>query len=331
LSQQSFPSFGNAVPGYPYSSESVNPPSYFRQEKKNIFFALLLLLICVLTATLAGYGWDVQFRFGLNGQVDFPGEFFSNPLIVFRGLPYAIALLFILLCHEMGHFLACRSHGIHCTPPFPIPFPAIPVLLQSFGTMGAFIKIKSPFLNRKQLFDVGFMGPLCGMVAAVPIFIAGVSLSGTTALQPEGETLIFGDSLLTWLGLNLTFPAGTAELVSLHPLGWAAFFGFLATSLNLLPIGQLDGGHIAYALLGRRGHRVVSLVTFAALIGISIYSWPFPSYLVFALILLLLRLRHPPTCFDDEGLDLPRKAMALLALVLFLVTFIPVPIRIEYF
>lgn len=331
MSQQSFPPFGTPNPGFQSFTEPGHPPSYFRQERRNIVISALLLLACVITTTLAGYGWDVEFRYGLTGQVDFPGEILANPAVVLRGVPYALALLFILLCHEMGHFLACRRHGIWSTPPFPIPFPAIPVLLQTFGTMGAFIKIKSPFLDRRQLFDVGFMGPLCGMVAAVPVFVAGLSLSGTSAVTPTGEVMIFGDSLLTWLGLNLFFPAEGTDLVALHPLGWAAFFGFLATSINLLPIGQLDGGHIAYALFGRKGHRLVSWAAFAALIGVSIYSWPFPSYLVFALILLLMRLRHPPTCFDDQGLDVTRKAMALVALVLFLATFIPFPIRIEYY
>jgi membrane-associated protease RseP (regulator of RpoE activity) len=302
---------------------------FLQAEKKNIVIATMLLAITFCTATLAGYGWDLQFRLAAGADVHFLAEL-ANPWVVLRGVPYAVALLFILLCHEMGHFLACRRYGIRSTPPFPIPFPSLPFLAQNFGTMGAFIKIKAPFMDRRQLFDVGVMGPLCGMAAAVPIFLAGLQLSVPSAYVYEGEVLVFGDSLLTHWLFRLFFPAG-GDAIALHPLGWAAFFGFLATSINLLPIGQLDGGHIVYAVLGPGGHRIISYACFAGLLGLSILSWPVPGYLPFAAILFLMRLRHPPTLFDEERVDARRRAVALAALAIFLLTFIPIPITIEYY
>ncbi len=307
---------------------------YASRERKNILIAIALLVAAFITCILAGYSWDVQYRFALTGHMDYPAEFFRDPWIILRGVPYALAILFILLCHEMGHFLACRYHRLYSTPPFPLPFPApvpfIPFLSDflSFGTLGAFIKIKEPFRDRRQLFDIGIMGPLAGMVAAVPVFIIGLSLSHYSSLQPQGLTLVFGDSLITWTGFHTFFPGGS-DLVALHPLGWAAYFGFLATSLNLLPIGQLDGGHIVYAIFGPRGHRIISRVFFVLLIAVSLLS--FPSYLVFALVLLFIRLKHPPTINDEIKIRGYRRILAIVALIIFCLTFIPIPFQIKQF
>ena len=319
------------APFVPPDRPPPKPPSYFDRERNNIILSCLLLVVTFATCTLAGYGWDLQYRLAATGQLDFPAELFVNPLIVLRGIPFAVALLFILLCHEMGHFLTCRQYGIYSTPPIPIPFPSFPGILQTFGTLGAFIKIKAMFRNRRELFDVGIMGPICGMAAAIPVFLLGMKLSTTSAYSPEGEVLFFGDSLLTYLGARMFFPDVSPDSIALHPLGWAAWFGFLATSLNLLPIGQLDGGHTAYAVLGRRGHLAVSIGVFAGLILLTVWSWPTPTYLVFAVVLLFLKLNHPPTLNDEADIGRGRKWLALLVLVIFLLTFIPVPVRVEYF
>jgi membrane-associated protease RseP (regulator of RpoE activity) len=320
-------------PGKAYHPEPqfYKPPSYFNLEKKNILVAILLLGITFLTCVLAGYGWDVDFRLAATGQTDFPTELLMHPSVVLRGVPFAVAVMFILLCHELGHFIACRLYRLHSTPPIPIPFPSFPGFIQTFGTLGAFIKIKAPFRNRKELFDVGVMGPLCGMAAAIPIFLAGVRLSTTSVFPPQGEVLYFGDSLLMQWGLKLFLPDVPSDAIVLHPLGWAAWFGFLATSLNLLPISQLDGGHTVYALFGPRGHRFISLACFAGLILLTVWSWPTPGYLVFAVILFFLKLTHPPTLDDGPGIGRGRKMLAILILVIFILTFIPVPVRIEYY
>ncbi|MBN2432108.1 MAG: site-2 protease family protein [Acidobacteria bacterium] len=303
--------------------------SYLQREKKNIIRAGVLLLITLFTATLAGFFWDIEFRYATTGILIAETDIWQHPQLLLRGLPYAGGILFILLSHEMGHFLVCRYYRLHSTPPFPIPFPAGPAIL-SFGTLGAVIKIKQPFRNRRQLFDVGIGGPLAGMVAAIPVYLAGFYLSAPSVVEPRGLVLVFGDNLLTYLGIQAFFSDGVAShAIALHPLGWAAFFGFVATSLNLLPIGQLDGGHIVYALFGPRGHRVVSFVFFIVLTLNSIIF--FPSYLLFALILIVLRLRHPPTLFDDLPVSRSRRILAVVALIIFLCTFIPDPISIQFF
>jgi len=303
--------------------------SFFQREKKNIFRSMGLLLLTVGTTTVAGYYWDAQFQYAATGILIHPMEILHSPTALLRGIPYALSILFILLSHEMGHFLACRYHRIHSTPPFPIPFPAGPGLI-SFGTLGALIKIKEPFQNRRQLFDVGVAGPIAGMVAAMPIFVLGLVLSQPSRIEASRWPLVFGDNLMTLLGTAIFFPTDPSGYsMALHPLGWAAFFGFLATSLNLLPIGQLDGGHISYAVFGPRGHKIVSYIFYAGLIGISFLS--FPSYLLFALILIFLRLRHPPTLHDQEKIGVFRKVLAVVAVVIFFLTFIPIPIQLVFF
>lgn len=317
-------------------ADSPDPQSvlYFRQEKKNIRIAFLLLAAAVLTCTMAGYGWDLEFRRASGFPIDSLAEWPQNPAAMLRGLPYAFALLLILLCHEMGHFLTCRFYRIPCTPPFPLPFPSFFGDFQSFGTLGAFIKIRGHFQNRRQLFDMGVMGPLAGMAAAVPVFILGLRLSNSGTLEQSGDYLVFGDSLLTWFGTSLFFPGGDGQVMVAHPFVWAAFFGFLATSINLLPIGQLDGGHIVYAVFGPKGHRLISRGCFAGLIGVSLLSVRYfsPGYLPFALILyLVLKFRHPPTLDDETKIGNRRLAVALIALLVFVLTFIPVPVHLETF
>lgn len=308
----------------------IPPDSFWQIERKNLRRALFLAGVTLVTGTLAGYGWDLSFRLAHNPDPRLLEEWYLRPEAFLRGLPYALALMFILGSHELGHFLACRRHGIHCTPPFFIPLPSIPGYLDTFGTFGAFIRIKQPFLNRTQLFDVGFTGPLCGMVAALPVFIAGMQLSTVIARKPEGTVLIFGDSLLLLLGVKYLVPGAGTGTLALHPLGWAAFFGFLATSLNLLPIGQLDGGHIVYAVLGPRGHRHVSIAAITGLVLVSALSFPWAGYLPFALLVFfVLKLKHPPTLMDGLPLDRRRRWLSLLALLILVLTFVPVLLRME--
>lgn len=317
------------VEGPPFELTAYPPVSYFQREKKNIIRAGVLLLVTIFTATMAGVFWDMEFRYATTGIQITEMDIWHHPALLLRGLPYACGILFILLSHEMGHFLVCRRYRLHSTPPFPIPFPAGPYIL-SFGTLGAVIKIKQPFRNRRQLFDVGIGGPLAGMIAAIPVFVAGIFLSAPRVVEFRGMVLVFGDNLLTYLADKLVL-SGTADAagMALHPLGWAAFFGFVATSLNLLPIGQLDGGHIVYAVFGPRGHRLVSYIFFAVLTLNSVIF--FPSYLLFALILLVLRLRHPPTLYDTLPVGRTRRLLAVVALLIFLCTFIPDPISIAVF
>jgi len=317
------------APFVPPDRPPPKPPSYFDRERNNIILSCLLLVVTFATCTLAGYGWDLQYRLAATGQLDFPAELFVNPLIVLRGIPFAVALLFILLCHEMGHFLTCRQYGIYSTPPIPIPFPSFPGILQTFGTLGAFIKIKAMFRNRRELFDVGIMGPICGMAAAIPVFLLGMKLSTTSAYSPEGEVLFFGDSLLTYLGARMFFPDVSPDSIALHPLGWAAWFGFLATSLNLLPIGQLDGGHVIYSLFGRRQWQI-AMITEVVLLVVGVYlaftTGQFLNvWLLWAVLAQVFGLRHPPPLDDLTPLDRKRKIIGWATIAIFFLIFTPLP------
>lgn len=250
----------------------------------------------------------------------------TNPLDLLNGLPFAFTILVILLAHEMGHYLACRYYGIRATLPYVIPAPPP---FNPFGTFGAVIKIKSVFPDRRQLFDVGIAGPLAGFLFIIPAVIVGLQQSGEFVLtDPIEHNFEFGEPLLFQLAATLFFPGEVDASISLHPIGWAAWFGMLATSINLLPIGQLDGGHIVYAFFGMRSHRIISYATFGALVGISLYSWPMMGYLLFALILLFLGFRHPRPRTEFLPLNRGRQIIALIGLIILILTFIPIPVRL---
>jgi membrane-associated protease RseP (regulator of RpoE activity) len=240
-----------------------------------------------------------------------------------------LTFLTILLVHELGHFFACRYYGIRCTPPFFIPVP-----ISIAGTLGAFIKIKSPFQHKRALFDVGVAGPLAGFAIVLPALAFGIRHS---RLIPKGSfhgSVSFGEPLLfRWIGhLVLGYRPGTDDMVA-HPIAMAAWFGLLATCLNLFPIWQLDGGHVAYALLGRSAQRRLSIAGTLLLIAVSFLGWPVPSYLVFGALLLVLGLRfrfyHPPTLYDDEAVGTGRILVGLLAMVILVVSFTPIPFSIS--
>ncbi len=251
-----------------------------------------------------------------------------DPSILLHGLPFSFTFLTILLAHELGHFFACRHYHVRCTPPFFIPVP-----ISIVGTLGAFIRIKSPFQNKRALFDVGVAGPLAGFVFLLPALIIGIANS---RLIPKGSVeggYSFGEPLIfQWVAsVVLGYSPNSQDMIA-HPIAMAAWFGLLATCLNLLPIWQLDGGHVAYAIMGRDAQRKLSVIVTVALILVSFVGWPIPSYLVFGLLLFLLGLRfrfyHPPTLADDERVGTVRVALALLSLVILIVSFTPVPFAV---
>ena len=250
----------------------------------------------------------------------------THPLDLLNGLPFAFTILVILLAHEMGHYLTCRYYGIDATLPYLIPAPPP---FNPFGTFGAVIKIRSRFPDRRQLFDVGIAGPLAGFIFIIPSLIVGLQLSiPFSSADPSQGTLEFGEPLIFRLAAMAFFPGAAGAPINLHPIGWAAWFGMLATSINLLPIGQLDGGHIVYGLFGARSHRIISYVAFGALVGISFYSWPMLGYLLFALILLFIGFRHPRPGTEFPSLGRGRFLIALIGLIIFVLTFMPVPVRL---
>jgi membrane-associated protease RseP (regulator of RpoE activity) len=258
----------------------------------------------------------------------YAGHAFLHPGLLAQGAMFAGALLAILTAHEAGHYVACRRYGVAATLPFFVPAP--PLFLA--GTFGAFIKIKSPIPSRRALFDIGVAGPLAGFVVALPIAVAGILLAHpATPLQPgsEGQTIIFGDPLL----LQLIARALRADLnIQINPFYFAAWIGLLVTSLNLMPVGQLDGGHATYALFGKRAHAWLGRTAFVAMTSLAILGWVWYSspsgFLYVVLLAVLLRVRHPQVLDESEPLDGGRVRVALVTLLVFVLSFLPFPIKI---
>jgi len=234
-----------------------------------------------------------------------------------QGIPFSFALILILGSHELGHYLTARRYGVDATLPYflPIPHPLM-------GTMGAFIRIKSPIPNRRALVRLGVAGPLTGFALAVPIVAVGMMLSKPVQLEQAPGSIALGSSLLFGLLSRLFFPHLPAGYdVSLHPLAFAGWLGFFVTALNLLPLGQLDGGHIAYVALGR-WRKAFRIVVLALMLGLG-FLWS--GWFFWAVLVLILGLGHPPTM--DEVSPLARADWVLIAaaILVFILTFIPNP------
>ncbi len=251
----------------------------------------------------------------------------KNPDLLAQGLAFSIPLLIILGAHELGHYWVARHYGLRVSPPYFLPLPA------ALGTLGAFIRLRSPVRNRRELFDVGISGPLAGFLALIPFLVLGVALSqpvelsnppapastGLWEIYQPGESLAL---LATVSFLHEPLPAGW--ILELHPMALAAWVGLLATALNLLPLAQLDGGHILYAVVGRR-QRQLALPTWCLLL---LAGWWWPGWYFWAFVVLVLGLVHPPVRNESIRLDAKRYLMALVALLLLVVCFMPVPLKV---
>jgi len=236
------------------------------------------------------------------------------------GVSFSLPLIVILGSHELAHYLNSRRHGVKATLPYFIPFPNI------FGTMGAVIKIKSPIFDRRALIDIGASGPIVGFVFAVIATSIGLYLSvpAEEALDGANE-IIFGPSLLFTILGNIFRPDwGDSGTLILHPIAMAGWVGFFVTSINLMPVGQLDGGHIAYAFFGRH-HKTISKV-FIAILFVMGYEL-FIGWLVWAVLLLAIGLRHPPVYDEQAGIDIGRVAIGVVSLAIFVLTFMPIPVN----
>jgi len=296
--------------------------------RDNYFLHILLLMLTVITTTMTGA------QFIMRNPFQSPADFFS-------GMDYSFALLTILLAHEMGHYVAARYHKMRVTLPYFIPF-YIPAFHP--GTFGAFIKMKSPVPHRRALFDVGVAGPLAGVVVSILFLWIGLNrLPGESEMWAYIQTLHpidGGGAIPLTLGENLLFDAlkmlaGKPWLpmseIYHFPYIFAGWFGFLVTAINLMPIGQLDGGHITYALFGERAARV-ALAAFALLVFLNIYLITRFDSMVYVLwtllILVFIRFKHPPTLNDERGLTPLRRALGYFSYLVFILTFTPLPIYI---
>ncbi|HHN63840.1 MAG TPA: site-2 protease family protein [Nitrospirae bacterium] len=297
-------------------------------KKKGYTVQIVLFLLTVISTLVAG-----TLQKGIN--------IISEPQRIVEGVPFSLSLMAILLTHELSHYFASKLNHTEATLPYFIPAPSI------FGTFGAFIKMKSPITTRKALIEIGASGPIGGFLVALVVTIYGLSLSRVVDLSSEQVGLVLGDSIIfSILSRIIVGVPPEGKDVLLHPVAFAGWIGFFVTAMNLLPIGQLDGGHISFALFGHRRHRRISffLATTLALVGISrlyLYSDIFSSgifntlrnylwegWAVWAFLLFMLGIEHPPVMFWEEPLPRSRMIMGYIALAIFILTFVPVPIKV---
>jgi len=240
------------------------------------------------------------------------------------GFWYSIPILVILTSHEFGHYIACRIHDVDATLPYFLPMPFLPLT----GTLGAVIKIKEAFPSKQALFDIGVAGPIAGFIALIPFLWYGVAHSTVVTIDPTAPVIWLGEPLLfkavKWATLG-ALPPNTD--ITIHPMGFAAWFGMLATALNLLPFGQLDGGHISYSVFGPKS-RYVSMATLAVALGLTVWSFSWISMAVMMTVMAwFLGFGHPRIIDEHEPLDSRRRLIAIVALIIFILCFTPVPIE----
>lgn len=275
----------------------------------------LLFVLTFVTTTAFGYALVRSFAVGRSLDYVFIEvsyrRLFTGDRQIWSGIVYSIPVLTILLAHEAGHFVACRRWQVDATLPFFLPSPTL------LGTLGAFIRIRAPIYNRRSLFDIGVSGPIAGFVVLLPFLATGIGMSRVVPGANANDSLIFGTPLLMRAFELICFPSAAAQDIALHPIAIAAWAGMLATSINLLPAGQLDGGHILYALGGNRVHRFASFAVIAFLVLLAALIWYWPS-LLWAVLLFLFR-RHP-LVYDQEPLGRKRVIIAALALAILIVS-----------
>jgi len=309
-------------------SEELHPAQPVRQPAKpkpqNLGRALALFALTFVTCLAAGRQFAISFANNRAASFD---EFvvslkllYKDPTALGPGLPFALALMGILLAHELGHYFACRFHGIRSSYPYFIPAPSL------VGTFGAFILMRSPIRSRRALFDVGASGPLLGFAVAIPFLIYGVMHSRVApGFNSADADVVFGLPLAVRLVEKAIFPGTDPNLILLHPVARAAWVGFFATSLNLLPAGQLDGGHIVRSL-SARWHRSIGWMVPLVLVALGFRN-PSPTvWLVWAGILLALRFLRTPPVYDERPLDRARVALAVAALIVMILCFMPLPL-----
>ena len=271
----------------------------------------VLFLLTIFTTLLAGAMME-------------GARFWENPLEIFKGMPFSITLMLILGTHEFGHYYYAQKHKVDATLPYFIPAPPFLFLI---GTFGAFIKIKSPIYRKDALLQIGAAGPIAGFVIAVPALIIGLMLSEIITIDGGEAGIILGDSLLMKFLTVMVFPNLTdGQDVLLHPVAFAGWIGLLVTMLNLLPIGQLDGGHIAYAMLGER-QGLVGRIALLALLPLSLLSL---NWLVWGILIIVLMrtAKHPPIQDLHTPLSRENKQVGYACLVIFILCFIPTPFQI---
>jgi membrane-associated protease RseP (regulator of RpoE activity) len=278
-----------------------------------LLFALTLATTCMVGAVMQN-DFERNVPFDLEQSLELWGYFWSHPAALLQGLPYSLTLLLILLAHEFGHYIASAFHRVDSSLPYFLPSPAL-------GTFGAFIRIRSPIYSRRALFDIGIAGPLAGFVFLAPALAVGLAFSKVIPGIAHGGNQYFGVPVLQWLLEHAIFPGAVSGDIYLHPVARAAWVGMFATAMNLLPIGQLDGGHIIYSLFPAR-HRAVSKALCLLMLPLGALWYP---WLLWAVILWWLGRRHP-VVYDSTELGAARRMLGWLALAIFILCFTYQPI-----
>lgn len=334
------PTFSNLPPQYTYSTTATKEKT---KKIRSYLVHIGLFILTFITTTIAGVEWTT----GL-----FPPYEFS---LLVKGLPYSISILTIITFHEFGHYFAAKYHKVRSTLPFYIPFPPIQYFI-NFGTMGAVIKTKSPIYSKQAMFDIGIAGPIAGFVATLAILIYGFMnvppVDYILQIHPdyfspdygkEGLQLVFGDSILFILLREIfvqpnTFFPPMSEIYH-YPYLCAGWFGLFVTSMNMIPVGQLDGGHISYTMFGDKKHYAVSAIAFIFLFIVGIagildstlgfnFGIGWSGWLFWALVLyFIIRLKHPPVA-DESELNTGRKILGWISFIILILSFSLAPIMI---
>ncbi|MDQ2844165.1 MAG: site-2 protease family protein [Acidobacteriota bacterium] len=311
-------------PGFISKIDSVEQsPTVLNSSRRPLQWAIhaLLFLATFLTTTAFGSALADSFSrqrpLNIDSVVDCYVRLAHLDRAIWQGLCFSLPLLAILLAHELGHYLECRRRGVDASLPYFLPSPSL------FGTFGAFIRIRSPIYSREGLFDIGIGGPLAGFIVLLPFLIAGAMLSKTTSAPVPADSIIFGTPLLLRLVEVFRFPLTPAPRILLHPTAISAWAGLFATALNLLPIGQLDGGHILYALGAEQWHKRVGFgfVFLLAIAGFLYWPW-----WIWGGVMFLFGRRHP-LVYDNTPLSTGRVFLCVAALIIFVLSATIVPVR----
>ena len=324
--------------------ENEQSTSVIKKDKKNYLLHAGLFIVTFITTTISGAQW-------ISNQ---PGPYEYHFLL--KGLPYSISIMFIISCHEFGHYFAAVYHKVKATLPFYIPFPPLAEFI-NFGTMGAVIKTKSPIYTKKAMFDIGVAGPLSGFVACIIVLVYGFThvpgINYLLAIHPDffspnygknaidltfGNTILFSFFKLIFVHPGQFFPPMSE--VYHYPYLCVGWFGLFVTAMNMIPIGQLDGGHISYTMFGGENHYKIAIVSFAILMVLGLlglvetsfnlktnFGWV--GWLLWALLLFfVIKLKHPAVP-DESELDSKRKFLGYLSFIILIISFSPTPFMVS--
>jgi membrane-associated protease RseP (regulator of RpoE activity) len=295
-----------------------------RYRRRSLAVAITLFLLTLISTLAVGAQFASSYA---SGQTPDFEDFFStyttllaHPQLLLAGVPFAFTLIGILLAHELGHFFACRYYKISASYPYFIPAPTL------IGTLGAFIRIRSAIYNRKALFDVGLAGPVVGFLFAIPAMAIAVMYSKVDPFADAHASIVFGQPLALRILVAILRPGVPSGDLLLHPVGRAAWVGLFATALNLLPGGQLDGGHILYSAASKY-HRRITIGVAVLLIPLGIFFWR--GWILWSVLLLAIGFRHPPLINRWEPLDRTRLIWTGVAILIFMLCFMPMPVLVR--